>query len=433
MASKGDISKEGIQPVLPKRWTSIPFKEGLDKAGAFTKLKSKEYLEKGKYPVIDQGEKFISGFIENRDLIYQGELPIVIFGDHTRVVKYIDFEFAAGADGTKILKPFKALDDKFFYYYVRALNIPSFGYSRHYKVFDSIDLPIPPLAEQKRIVAKLDALFGHLETLKTKLDRIPELLKNFRQQVLTQAVTGKLTGIKSDLKWVELEKFTESSFYGPRFGKDSYTIDGIATVRTTDMTDNGDIEITKETPRVAVDPKRLNSFKVEKDDLLITRTGSIGKMAIYSGNEIVIPSAYLIRFRFKDNALTKFIYYCLTSPYGQKVMGLEATAITQPNLNAQKIKAIKIPLYSIEEQNNILLKIEELFSIAERIEAQYLSLKDKIDNLPQAILNKAFNGELVPQDPNDEPASVLLERIKGEKQGKTKQVSSKSNIEQLTE
>lgn len=298
--------------------------------------------------------------------------------------------------------------DKRFYYYAFKIAVEKFinqaqgtaGLAHITKgKFENTEIPVPPIPEQQRIVARLDAVFGHLDRVREKLDRIPELLKNFRQQVLTQAVTGELTRDGDTMpEWVELNSLVENSFYGPRFSKDSYTPDGIPTVRTTDMTEKGELIVTNETPRVKVEEKKLESFRVKKGDLLITRTGSIGKMAIYNGVEPVIPSAYLIRFRFNQKVITRFVFYCLTSPYGQKVMGLNSTAITQPNLNAEKIKSIKIPLYNLESQKEILKKIDEMFLFADKIESQYQSLKAKIDQMPQAILAKAFRGELVAQE-----------------------------------
>ena len=117
MASRGDIKLEEVQPKLFENWLKLNFEETLDKAGSFTKLKSKDYFDQGEYPVIDQGDAFISGYINDEELLYKGDLPVVIFGDHTRVVKYIDFEFATGADGTKVLKPISLYDNMFYYYY----------------------------------------------------------------------------------------------------------------------------------------------------------------------------------------------------------------------------------------------------------------------------------------------------------------------------
>lgn len=287
-----------------------------------------------------------------------------------------------------------------------------------------IDFPLPPLPEQNRIVEKLDVLFGHLELVKSKLDRVPVLLKNFRQAVLNQAVTGKLTEewrVGRELEYCELDNFCENSFYGPRFSKDEYSENGYPTVRTTDMTDDGFIQISPETPRVdLVDARKIEQFKIKDGDLLITRTGSIGKMARYAGDEVAIPSAYLIRFRFIKEVMTDYIYYCLTSPLLQTEMGLSSTAITQPNLNAKKIRALKVPNITLEEQQEIVNQIESLFAKAKKIEQQYQRLKEKIDTLPQAILAKAFKGELVEQLPTDGDARELLaeiERLRKENKG----------------
>ena len=193
MASRGDIDYNSVQPNLLPNWKTIDFENSLDKTPKYVKHKTKGLSNNGTYPVIDQGDSFIGGYIDDPDKIYTGEYPIIVFGDHTRVVKFIDFEFAVGADGTKILRPKSQLKPKFFFYYLKTLKIPDLGYSRHFKILKEIQVPLPPRAEQDRIVAKLDTLFEQLEHINKSLDHIPTLLKNFRQQVLTQAVTGKLT------------------------------------------------------------------------------------------------------------------------------------------------------------------------------------------------------------------------------------------------
>ena len=194
MAETGDIRIDEIMPQLLKEWATIPFQECLENQGIrFKKLKKKEIKSKGKYPVIDQGEKDIAGFTDDENSLYIGVLPIVIFGDHTRRVKFVDFRFAVGADGTKLLHPFSALRPKFFYYYLRSLNLISQGYSRHYRFLKEIHVPIPPHNEQQRIVAKLEKLLQKVNACKERLDKIPAILKRFRQSVLAAACSGNLT------------------------------------------------------------------------------------------------------------------------------------------------------------------------------------------------------------------------------------------------
>ena len=124
MIETGDLRIDKIMPKLSSRWPLIGFEDCLLKEQfKITKLKKKEIKPTGRIPVIDQGEKFISGYIDDDSKRYDGSLPVIIFGDHTRRVKFVDFQFAVGADGTKILRPDNFLNDRFFYYYL-SIKIP---------------------------------------------------------------------------------------------------------------------------------------------------------------------------------------------------------------------------------------------------------------------------------------------------------------------
>ncbi len=301
---------------------------------------------------------------------------------------------------------------KFLYYYLRSQSfktdlqnkatgttVQGIKAAELKKIF----VPLAPLAEQQEIVRQLDLMLAQVEQIKARLDAIPAILKKFRQSVLADAVSGKLTE-----EWREqnnlplaniekLERVVDSSFYGPRFSKDDYTDDlqnGIPTIRTTDMSD-GKIIVTPTTPRIIVPPEKIEQFKVKPSDLLITRTGSIGVMALVREEYLAIPSAYLIRFRFKQNLVSSdYIYYALTSPNGQNQMGLSTTAITQPNINANSIRALEIYLPSIEEQKEIVKRVDTLFGYAARIEETIQSAQKRVNLLTQSILAKAFSGEL---------------------------------------
>ena len=98
----------------------------------------KQYQKIGKFPVIDQGQDFIGGYTDDESLVYSKDFSVVIFGDHTRAVKFVDFPFAVGADGTKVLKPKDFLDPKFFYFSLMSLDIESRGYARHFRIFKEL-------------------------------------------------------------------------------------------------------------------------------------------------------------------------------------------------------------------------------------------------------------------------------------------------------
>lgn len=211
-----------------------------------------------------------------------------------------------------------------------------------------------------------------------------------------------------------LEDFVQSSFYGPRFSAESYSVDGIPTVRTTDIGFDGCISL-KNPPRVNVSAEELQRYGLRNGDLLITRTGAtIGKCAVYDESiGPAIPGAYLIRFRLRESLLlSKFALLFLTSPQGQLFLIGGTTAVAQPNVNAKAICKFIVPVPPIPEQRQIVCRVGELFALADRLESRYVKAKHYLDSLKQSILAKAFRGELVPQDPNDEPATVLLERIR---------------------
>src|SRR5262245_15610993 len=100
---------------------------------AIPKLQTQDYRPSGLYPIIDQGQTPIAGWTDDKSGLITQILPVVVFGDHSRVFKFVDFPFVRGADGTQILRPKAGIDPLFFYYALRAVDLPSHGYNRHFK------------------------------------------------------------------------------------------------------------------------------------------------------------------------------------------------------------------------------------------------------------------------------------------------------------
>jgi type I restriction enzyme S subunit len=150
--------------------------------GMVGKIKTQDYLLEWGFPVIDQGKDFIAGYSNDGSLVYTGELPVIIYGDHTNIVKYVDFPFICWADWTKILKPKDDTDPIFFVYALELFKPETQWYRRHYSLLKQIQIPLPPLEIQKAIVAKLDQTFTSLDqaiTLtQTNLNHLDELKKS---------------------------------------------------------------------------------------------------------------------------------------------------------------------------------------------------------------------------------------------------------------
>lgn len=172
-------------------WVYKMFEDCLVKATKAKQVQTSEYNAGSKYPIISQEDKMVSGYCDDSSLLYHIDDPVVIFGDHTRVLKYVDFDFVVGADGVKILIPKDFLRAKYLLYYLRWYKVPSLGYSRHYKLLKEIQLPVPPLSEQQRIVSELDLLSSIIEKKKAQLKEYDQLAQSIFYDIFGDPVTNE--------------------------------------------------------------------------------------------------------------------------------------------------------------------------------------------------------------------------------------------------
>lgn len=275
----------------------------------------------------------------------------------------------------------------------------------------------PPLSIQRSIADLIaeyeelrDRAADHLKTAQRSVQR-------FRHAVLAAACSGRLTAgwrvgqaedasesLPASWRSMHLAEVIESSFYGPRFSSDVYVSDGIPTIRTTDMNDRGKIEF-RDPPKLELNPYELEKLRLRDGDLLVTRTGAtIGKCAIYEDRlGPALPSAYLIRFRLqKDHVLPNFILLFLLSPLGQAALRQAATATAQPNVNAKSIAQIPLVLPPINEQHEIVRRASNLLATEDALLARIDDASKAVEHSSQAVLAKAFRGELL------SPPEVLL-------------------------
>lgn len=178
---------------LPDGWKWVRFIDFFsDETDTARKLQQKAYSANGTYPVIDQGEAFIGGYTSNKSLLSLVAPPIVLFGDHTRCVKYIDFQFVQGADGTKVLKPKHGINPHYAYYVMKAIKLPDKGYSRHMKFVRASLFPCCDPDEQSEIVRRIEKAFTWLEKIATEHARAEHLLPKLDQAILAKAFRGEL-------------------------------------------------------------------------------------------------------------------------------------------------------------------------------------------------------------------------------------------------
>jgi type I restriction enzyme S subunit len=302
-----------------------------------------------------------------------------------------------------------------------------------------IEIPLPPLAEQQRIVAKLDAVFEKIESNKKRLEKIPVILKRFRQSVLAAAVSGRLTedwrGNKdydndSDLpiSWrlVKIDKLVNSTKtdlrtgpFGTALKKSEHKEVGIPVWGIESIGENGLFTGYNKIFVSIEKAKELKSFEVKGGNIIISRSGTVGEICILPEDiQYGLISTNLMKIVLNNEVILSK-YFCWLFDGSQIVIDKLrelCTGSTRLFLTQTILKEIDYPLPPIDEQIVIINRVNELIAFSDKLEARYNKAKAMLDKVPQSILAKAFRGELVSQNPDDEPASVLLERIKEEKE-----------------
>lgn len=283
------------------------------------------------------------------------------------------------------------------------------------------EMPLAPLNEQIRIDDKLDALLVRVDACRERLDRVPQVLKRFRQAVLSAATSGELTeewraGRRNLDQWksVHLRDLAVLITKGasPKWQGFSYVASGTLFV-TSENVREMKIDVTE--PKY-VEPS-FNSVQrrsvLQKGDLLTNIVGaSIGRTAIFDLDAPANINQAVCVIRLKNEIEKRFVMYALSSPKLIQHMHGEKVDVARANLSLVDVGNFPLLIPNVEEQHEIVRRVETLFAFADRLEARYTAARKQVDQLTPSLLAKAFRGELVPQDPDDEPAEKLLDRIR---------------------
>ena len=312
---------------------------------------------------------------------------------------------------------------------------------------------------------KIEALTARSRKAHAALDEIPALLDQFRQSVLAAAFRGDLTAdwraqnpnvepaevlldrikktrlikastlkakekilemyqtasiedsgrLPENWQYFSLEKLCDSFQYGT--SAKSLSKGDVPVLRMGNL-QKGEIDWSD--LAYSSDLQEIEKYKLNPGDVLFNRTNSpelVGKTSIYRGERAAVFAGYLIKIRNCPELNSEYLNFCLNTNYAKSYCWkVKSDGVSQSNINAQKLAKFEIPLCSQDEQREVVHQVKSLLSLANSIEEQYKEATSETDQLDQSILAKAFRGELVPQDPNDEPAAVLLDRIRAERE-----------------
>ncbi len=163
------IEPEETPYLLPTGWEWARFPDCYFGIGSKSnQIQANEYQEVGDFPVVDQGKSFIPGYTNRKECVLTIDKPVVVFGDHTKNIKYVDFDFVIGADGVKVLCPYSGVQSDFLFRVMQSYDLADRGYARHFKVLNAQLVPLPPTNEQRRIVAKIDKFMVMCDELEQK-------------------------------------------------------------------------------------------------------------------------------------------------------------------------------------------------------------------------------------------------------------------------
>lgn len=282
-----------------------------------------------------------------------------------------------------------------------SLEARAYGMGRPVLNLDNVretPLLIPPRQEQQRIANKLDTVLTRVDAVNTRLARVAPILKRFRQSVLAAATSGRLTE-----DWRNTHQLT--ALRAATLGEIVKVSSGDG-LTSKEMNADGGIPV--------YGGNGVNGFHDKAN--VFEPTIVIGRVGFYCGSVHLTPSSAWVtdnalRVRFDQAVLDRsFLYYALLGTDLRSNMSSTA----QPVISGQKIYPIVINVPSVPEQAEIVRRVETLFAFADRLEARLKTVQTGTERLTPALLAKAFRGELVPQDPNDEPASELLHRLQQE-------------------
>jgi type I restriction enzyme S subunit len=376
---------------MKTKWQTKNFEDCLDKVVYTNKIQRKDFLASGSFPIVSQEAEAINGYWNNKKDLFQSKTPVVVFGDHTQVLKYIDFDFVLGADGVKILKPKIFLDPRFFYYFLQSIKLKNLGYARHYRLLKELDISYPEsISEQKRIVKVLDDVFEQTVKLKESAENnllnTRELFDSYLQNIFA----------KQGENWEEqrladvCEKITDGTHQTP-----TYFDEGIIFLSSGNVTSG---KINWEKIKYIDKKQHLEMHKrvaPRLNDILLAKNGTTGVAALVDRDTVFDIYVSLALLRAREMILPTFLLYFVNSKVAKKQFNKRLKGSGVPNLHLEEIREVIISFpKSIAEQKSIVKKLDELSEQTKKLEEIYKQKLLDLEELKKSVLHKAFTGEL---------------------------------------
>lgn len=318
------------------------------------KIKTDEYHPIGKYQIIDQGQEAVAGYSDLEDGVFEN-VPAIVFGDHTRIVKYVDQPFFLGADGVKVLRSrFKDANYRYLYYALKSVKIPNTGYNRHFKWLKEAKIYYPNSEEQSKIVLILDEISSVIEHRQRQLQKLDELVKARFIELFGDPISNPHGFDKVDLS--ELADIKIGPF-GSLLHKEDYIEGGYALLNPSHIIDG----------KIAPDSKltvsrekyeELSAYRLKAGDVVMGRRGGMGRCAVVPCDGYLCGTGSLL-IRTKGDVTADYIQKIISFPSFKKAIEDMAVGQTMPNLNVPIVSRFQIIKPPIEVQHSYYAFVEQ--------------------------------------------------------------------------
>lgn len=351
------------------------------------KIQKGDYLSSGKYPIIDQGQAVVAGYSNLREGLFEN-VPVIVFGDHTRIIKYVDTPFFLGADGVKVLKPkIDNVNCKYLFYCLQNVKIPDTGYNRHFKWLKEVEIPLPSLDKQKNISAVLDKVNDLIAKRQAQLDKLDLLVKTRFVEMFGDVETNPMNWPTSTIGAVV--DSIEAGWSGNGTQREKQPGE-IAVLKVSAVTKGYFIP---SECKVLDDQKNIKKYVFpQKGDLLFSRANTremVGATAVISEDypELILPDK-LWKIRFIDGINVHYMKQVLSSKSVREKFSAASTGTSGSmyNVSMDKFKQIKIPVPSVDSQDNFSQFVEQ----TERIKIYICSSLDKLETMKKTLMQKYF-------------------------------------------
>ena len=361
----------------------------IDETKYGTKIKTDKYLSEGKYPIVDQGQKKISGYTDIEEGIFK-EVPAIIFGDHTRLIKYIDVPFFIGADGVKIIRSrLKKVNYKYLYYSLLNVHIPNTGYNRHFKWLKETKIFYPDSEKQKHIVEVLDKISLIIEKKNKQIEQCNFLLKSLFIEMFGDLFTNPMNWNKQPLGAICNKVIRYPTFYGME-----YLETGIKVIRIGNILADGRMDlddkkyvfvddiVNKDFPETIIEMNDI-IMAVRGDGSAAKRIGIIREPQLVGAN--ISPN--LIRIKVDCNKLNPiYMFYYLTGEVGQKYLDVYVNKTAKKNIAAKDIVKVLIYVPPLDLQN----RFAEYVSSIDKSKLAVKKSLEELEILKKSLMQKYF-------------------------------------------